>query len=112
MVVKSSRFSLVVQLKNMDVADLTPEHLGPCACVTFRITRIDFQTQCYRCRFTFSGKVLRLEKIRKRMEEGLSPQQRPAGGCLKLLRASLDREKELTANVVFPYWVQTVGFGS
>lgn len=37
---------LGVQLKNMDVADLTPEHLGPCACVTFLITRIDFQAQC------------------------------------------------------------------
>lgn len=45
-VVKTFRFSLGVQLKNMDVADLTPERLGPCACVTFLITRIDFQAQC------------------------------------------------------------------
>lgn len=45
-VVKTFRFSLGVQLKNKDVADLTPEHLGPCACVTFLITGIDFQAQC------------------------------------------------------------------
>lgn len=59
----------------MNVAGLTPKHLGPCACVTLT-ARVDFQTQ-----FTFSEKVLRLEKIKRRMEEGFSPEQRPAGGC-------------------------------